>query len=87
MKNQKHPLDDKAATEQPVAEEVIVEEVKNAAGKTVAEGVAVEEVVEEKAPADASATDKVAKTAKAVERTAALKTKKQYLLKQKNKSF
>ena len=45
----KAPAADKAAAGQPVAEEVVVEEVKNAAGKTVAE--AVEEVVEEKAAA------------------------------------
>jgi peptidyl-prolyl cis-trans isomerase C len=65
----KAPANDKAAAEQPVAEEVVVEEVKNAAGKTVAEGVVVEEVVEEKAPAEATATDKAAETAKAAEKT------------------
>jgi len=64
----KAPADAKGAEEQPVAEEVIVEEVKNAAGKTVAEGVVVEEVVEEKAPAEATATDKAAETAKAAEK-------------------
>jgi peptidyl-prolyl cis-trans isomerase C len=62
----KAPAEAKTGTEQPVAEEVIVEEVKNKDGKTVAEGVAVEEVVEEKAPAEA--TDKAAETAKAVEK-------------------
>jgi peptidyl-prolyl cis-trans isomerase C len=64
----KAPAGDKAAAEQPVAEEVVVEEVKNAAGKTVAEGVAVEEIVEEKAPAEATPADKAAETAKAVEK-------------------
>jgi peptidyl-prolyl cis-trans isomerase C len=72
----KAPVNDKAATEQPVAEEVVVEEeVKNAAGKTV-----VEEVVEEKAPAEASktaektvekkATHKVKETTKAAKKAA-----------------
>ena len=65
----KEPAADKAAGEQPVAEEVVVEEVKDASGKTVAEGVAVEEVVKEKAPAEATATDKAAETAKAVEKS------------------
>jgi peptidyl-prolyl cis-trans isomerase C len=64
------PAEGKAAEGQPVAEEVVVEEVKNAAGKIVAEGVAVEEVVEEKAPAEATATDKAADTVKAVEKKA-----------------
>jgi len=49
---------------QPVAEEVIVEEVKDASGKTIAEEVVVEDVVEEKAPA--AATEKAAEPAKAV---------------------
>lgn len=46
------PKDEKAQAEQPVTEEVVVEEeVKDANGKTVAKGVAVEEIVEEPAPA------------------------------------
>ena len=40
-----------------------------AAGQPVAEGVAVEEIAEEKAPAEATPADKAAKTAKAVEKT------------------
>jgi peptidyl-prolyl cis-trans isomerase C len=64
----KAPAADKAAAEQPVAEEVIVEEVKDASGKTVAEGVVVEEIDKEKAPAEAKPTDKAAETAKAVEK-------------------
>ena len=72
----KAPAGDNAGAGQPVAEEVVVEEVKNAAGKTVVEGVAVEEIVEEKAPAEATpaekaateAADKVEKTAKSAEK-------------------
>ena len=57
-----------AATEQPVAEEVIVDEVKDKDGKTVAEEVVVKEVVEEKA---ATETPKAAEPAKAEEKPAA----------------
>ena len=61
------PKTEAAPTEQPVAEEVIVEEVKDKDGKIVGEEVIVDEVVEEKAPA----TDKAAEPAKAVEKPAA----------------
>jgi peptidyl-prolyl cis-trans isomerase C len=64
----KAPAADKTAAEQPVAEEVIVEEVKDASGKTVAEGVVVEEIDKEKAPAEATTADKAAETAKAIEK-------------------
>jgi peptidyl-prolyl cis-trans isomerase C len=57
-------VDGKVVEGQPVAEEVIVEEVKDASGKTIAEEVVVEDVVEEKAPA--AATEKAAEPAKAV---------------------
>ena len=65
----KTPAGNNAAAVQPVAEEVVVEEVKNAAGKTVAEGVAVEEIIEEKAPAEMTPADKAAEAAKAVEKS------------------
>jgi len=43
------PKDEKAQAQQPVTEEVVVEEeIKDSKGKTIAKGVAVEEVVEEK---------------------------------------
>ena len=58
------PADGKAVEGQPVAEEVIVEEVKDASGKTISEEVVVDEIVEEKAPA--AATEKAAEPAKAV---------------------
>jgi len=58
------PADGKTVEGQPVAEEVIVEEVKDKEGKTVGEEVIVDEIVEEKAPA--AATEKAAEPAKAV---------------------
>jgi peptidyl-prolyl cis-trans isomerase C len=76
----KAPANTKTEVGQPVAEEVVVEEVKNAAGKTVAEGVAVEEIVEEKAPETAKkvekATTKAADKAKEKTKTAVKKTEK-----------
>ena len=66
----KAPAIDNATTEQPVAEEVIVEEVKDKDGKTVAKEVVVEEVVEEKAAEPAKAAEKPAAAAKeAVKKT------------------
>jgi peptidyl-prolyl cis-trans isomerase C len=58
------PADGNAIEGQPVAEEVIVEEVKDKEGKTVGEEVIVDEIVEEKAPA--AATEKAAEPAKEV---------------------
>ena len=67
------PANDKAATEQPVAEEVIVEEVKNKDGKTVAEEVVVKEVVEEKAATETPNAAETADTAKKTVEKAATK--------------
>ncbi len=67
---QKAPADAKATGEQPVAEEVIVEEVKDSKGKTVAEEVIVEDVVEEKSPAEEKQADKTAPEAGKVEEAA-----------------
>jgi len=53
------PKTEAAPTEQPVAEEVIVEEVKDKDGKIVGEEVIVDEVVEEKAPATDKAKEAV----------------------------
>lgn len=70
----KAPAETKTTTEQPVAEEVIVEEVKNKKGETIGEEVIVEDVVEEKAPAEATTPEKAAE--KKADKTAPAAAKK-----------